>query len=768
MTAEPGPIEELNDATAGALLPERPVRGHKGTFGRLLVVAGSLDFAGSALLVCTAAGRAGAGLVALAVPESLQPLFATKVVEATTMALPEDDVEEVEPDDALARILDHEHDALVVGPGLRPGLATVELIRRLLAVNEEGTPPAVIDAEALRSLAAEDGWWLGVHRACVLTPHTGEFARLRAASGIAAEADGDLLDDDAARATAAARRGPPLGPGRRPQGGPDRDRRTGWPAGPDDVRESGDGQRRHGRRPERHDRRAPGPAPRAVRGGAPRCLPARHGRRGDPRPAGRCRPARVGPAVRDCSRPQAPRGGPGATDGRAQARLRRTPDREPQLSAPTSLVAGLAAAGFAPLPRTAWLEIDLARLAANLAVLRRILPPATRIDAVLKADAYGHGAIPIGRALEDGAERPDGFAVATFDEAVELREAGLRLPILVLFPVPPEHAPEAARRRIGIAVGDRVLLERTFAAIAAARGAARAGGRRRAPHQLELHLALETGLGRTGLPRSEAVAAAARIIAAPGARLGGIWSHLQDPVDPVRTAGQAGVLGAVLELLGAEGIRVSRRQLAASGGVLAGTAPALDGVRIGLALYGLPPDDLPAAALSGSPAGELQPVLSLHARPVRVLELPAGSGISYGPSFTTSRPSLIATLPVGYGDGWSRAASNRAEALVRGRRVPLVGTVAMDAVMADVTDVPGPPITIDDEFVLIGEQGDDRITALDVARARTTISWEVVTAMARRLPRVYHAGLVPLSVRTLAGWRVRGSDSALERGHLRP
>ena len=387
---------------------------------------------------------------------------------------------------------------------------------------------------------------------------------------------------------------------------------------------------------------------------------------------------------------------------------------------------------------------------------------------MLKADAYGHGAVPIGRALEDGAERPDGFAVATFDEAVELREAGLRLPILVLFPVPPEHAPEAARRRIGIAVGDRVLLERTLAAIAAARGAARAGGRRRPPHQLDLHLALETGLGRTGLPRTEAVAAAAQIIAAPGARLGGIWSHLQEPIDPVRTAGQAGVLGAVLELLGTEGIRVSRRQLAASGGVLAGTAPALDGVRIGLALYGLPPDDLPAAALSGSPAGELQPVLSLHARPVRVLELPAGSGISYGPSFTTSRPSLIATLPVGYGDGWSRAASNRAEALVRGRRVPLVGTVAMDAVMADVTDVPGPPITIDDEFVLIGEQGDDRITALDVARARTTISWEVVTAMARRLPRVYHAGLVPLSVRTLAGWRVRGSDSALERGHLRP
>ena len=387
---------------------------------------------------------------------------------------------------------------------------------------------------------------------------------------------------------------------------------------------------------------------------------------------------------------------------------------------------------------------------------------------MLKADAYGHGAVPVGRALEASPGRPDGLAVATFDEAVELREAGLRLPILVLFPVPPEHAPEAARRRIGLSVGDQVLLERTLAAIAAARGAARAGGRRRAPHQLELHLEIETGLGRTGVARAEAATVAARIVASPGARLAGIWSHLQQPADGVRTAGQAGQLGTVLELLGAEGIRVSRRQLAASGGLLAGTAPLLDGVRVGLALYGLPPDDLPAAALAGSAVAGLRPVLSLHARPVRVLELPAGSGISYGPSFTTTRPSRIATLPLGYGDGWARAASNRAEALVRGRRVPLVGTVAMDAVMADVTDVPGEPVSVDDEFVLIGEQGDDRITALDVARARTTISWEVVTAMARRLPRVYHAGLVPSSVRTLAGWRVRGSDSALERGHLRP
>src|SRR5918995_3580871 len=155
----------LDDDIVARLVPERAKRGHKGSFGKVLVIAGSLDYAGAALLVCRGAGRAGAGLVTLAVPESLQPLFAAKVVEATTMALPEDDLEEVEPEGALARILDHEHDAIVLGPGLRPGLATTELVQALLAVPEESAPaPIVLDAEALRSLASLDGWWDGVHR----------------------------------------------------------------------------------------------------------------------------------------------------------------------------------------------------------------------------------------------------------------------------------------------------------------------------------------------------------------------------------------------------------------------------------------------------------------------------------------------------------------------------------------------------------------------------------------------------------------------------
>jgi NAD(P)H-hydrate epimerase len=199
----PEGVPRLDEDAALALLPARPARGHKGTFGKLLVIAGSLDYAGAALLVCRAAGRVGAGLVTLAVPETLQPLFAAKVIEATTMALPEDDVEEVDPEPALARILDHEHDALVVGPGLRPGLATAELFRQLIDGGGEERAPLVLDAEALRSLASMDGWWEGDRRTAVLTPHAGEFTRMRVGSGIAPDADGDLADDDAARVAAA-------------------------------------------------------------------------------------------------------------------------------------------------------------------------------------------------------------------------------------------------------------------------------------------------------------------------------------------------------------------------------------------------------------------------------------------------------------------------------------------------------------------------------------------------------------------------------------
>lgn len=385
------------------------------------------------------------------------------------------------------------------------------------------------------------------------------------------------------------------------------------------------------------------------------------------------------------------------------------------------------------------MEIDLEALAANLAVLRRLAGPGTPVHPVVKADAYGHGLVPVARALQ--AAGADGLCVAAFDEAVVLRRAGISLPILVLYPIPPALAGAAARERIAVTAGDRALLDGLLAAVRASPPGP----------PLDVQLEVETGLGRGGF-RGPALLQAARDLAGtPGVRLVSAWTHFQAPADPARTAAQVAAFESATGALVAAGVPLDGSHAAASGGLLLEHVVSLDGVRPGLAVYGLVPDDQvdDAARRGGEGAGELHPVLSLHARPVRVAEVPAGWGISYGPSFTTTRASRIATLPLGYGDGWPRALSNRAGALVRGHRVPLVGNVAMDALMADVTDVPGSPVAVTDEFVLIGEQGTERITAADLAVARGTISWEVVTSLSARLPRVYHAASVPRETRML-------------------
>ncbi len=412
--------------------------------------------------------------------------------------------------------------------------------------------------------------------------------------------------------------------------------------------------------------------------------------------------------------------------------------------------------GFPVLPRTAWLRIDLEALVANLVLIRAALPAGVRVEPVVKADAYGHGAVPVAHAL--AAAGADGFCVATFDEAVELRRSGLRLPLLVLYPAPPELAEAAARLDIALAAGDPRLLERTLAVIRAAH-AGRGGPRRR----LRFHLEVETGLGRAGFHPADVPAAAAAIERTPGCRLAGLWSHLAAPDDKARASAQTERFGDAARLIDDSAVRLPARHLVASGALLAASAPAFESIRVGLALYGLVPDGQRIDDRRLPIARGLRPVLSLHARAVRVADLPAGTGISYGPSFVTARPSRIATLPLGYADGYARALSNRGSALVRGWRVPVVGTVAMDAVMTDVTDVPGPPVDVDDEFTLIGAQGAERIEVADLARERTTISWEVVTAMSRRLPRVYHAAAGAVGIRTLTEergeWRVSSSGT---------
>ncbi len=341
--------------------------------------------------------------------------------------------------------------------------------------------------------------------------------------------------------------------------------------------------------------------------------------------------------------------------------------------------------------------------------------------------------------------------MATADEALDLRGRGIRAPILVLYPVPPAMAAELARQGVAITAGDPDLLAGVIAATD--RGVTTTG---RGARRLAVHLEVETGLGRGGFLGVDLVAAADLVARAPGLRLAGLWTHLQAPGDAERTARQLERFDIASAELRRAGHRLAVRHVAPSGGLLLGDTAPLEGVRPGLAVYGLVPDQLLARELPA--ARRLRPVMSLHARPVRVIDLSAGWGISYGPSFTTARPSRIATLPLGYGDGWPRALSNRAVALVRGHRVPLVGTVAMDAVMADVTDVPGPPVGVADEFVLIGRQVGEEITVAELAGIRGTISYEVVTAMAARLPRVYHAPSGPQAVRTL----VSGSGPALE------
>jgi alanine racemase len=401
-----------------------------------------------------------------------------------------------------------------------------------------------------------------------------------------------------------------------------------------------------------------------------------------------------------------------------------------------SIESRLAAAGLPPLPRTAWLEIDLDALRGNLDVVRVLAGPGQPVRPVVKADAYGHGAVPVAAALE--AAGADGFCVAAIDEAVELRDGGIRAPILVLYPVPVAWVGVAAQLGIAVTGGSPGELAAIVHAAADLDGA----------RPLAVELEVETGFGRGGLLIEDLVPAARLVATSPGTVLAGLWTHLQAAPNPVITASQVARLAAATTALEAAGIALPARHVGASEALLGDQLLPYDGVRPGLITYGLVPDELDPATLPVAAVG-LRPAMALYARPVRVVDLPSGSGISYGPTFRTARPSRIATLPVGYGDGFSRRLSNRASAIVRGIRVPLVGNVTMDAVMADVTDIAGRPVDTTDEFTLLGTSGSERLDVRDLAPERTTNSWEVVVAMSRRLPRVYHAAAGPVGLRTL-------------------
>jgi alanine racemase len=398
----------------------------------------------------------------------------------------------------------------------------------------------------------------------------------------------------------------------------------------------------------------------------------------------------------------------------------------------------LAAAGLPSLTRLAWVEIDLDALAHNLRLVRTLVPQRTRICAVVKADAYGHGLVPAARTfVEAGADQ---LAVATLEEGLQLRGAGIATPILILFLVPSGAAGEAARAQLDIVATDRESAEGLI------REAVPSG------HLLRVHLEVETGLQRGGVLPEEAGEVAGRLAAAPGIEVCGLWSHLASSHDPAFSATQRSRFEDAARALATAGLDAPTFHLDATGGLLYGTGAFADVVRPGLMLYGVAPS-IPAGA-AFSPAGaevaaRLRPVMSLHARSLRVADVPQGAPVGYSGLWIAPRDSRVATLPIGYGDGFVRTYQPGSEALVRGCRVPLVGSVAMDAVEVDVTDVPG--VSTDDEFVLLGSQGDESITADDLARRRNTIAWEVLTGVTLRLTRVYHAAAGLKGVRTLAG-----------------
>jgi alanine racemase len=365
--------------------------------------------------------------------------------------------------------------------------------------------------------------------------------------------------------------------------------------------------------------------------------------------------------------------------------------------------------------RPLWAEIDLDAFAHNVRILASRAAPA-RLYAVVKANAYGHGAIAVGRAaVEAGAA---GLAVVCVDEGEELRRAGISAPILIIGHTPPSDAARVAALDLRPAVGAMDLVE-ALSSAASARGGV-----------VPIHLELETGLNRHGLAPDALVALAERARAMPGLRVEGLFTHFAAAEE-----GDQRFTRRQFDILRETSGRVPwipERHCSASASVLLDHEMALEAVRGGLSLYGYRP-----APWCGTDA-DLRMVLSLRSRVARVSEVDPGGTVGYGRTWAAGRPSRIALVMCGYADGYRRSLGNRAHVLVRGRRAPVVGRVAMDMCMVDVTAVPG--AVAGDVVTLLGRDGEERVDADELASLADTISWEILAGITARVPRIYVRG----------------------------
>jgi alanine racemase len=367
--------------------------------------------------------------------------------------------------------------------------------------------------------------------------------------------------------------------------------------------------------------------------------------------------------------------------------------------------------------RPVWAEIDLAALRYNLTELRRVIGPGVDIMAVVKAEGYGHGATEIAKAACEWGV--NWLGVALPEEGIALRRAGITAPILVFAVLQADQADVFLKYDLTPTV---CLIEPV---VALSREAVKAG------RTVSVHLKVDTGMGRVGVSYREAAQVVKILEVIPGIKVEGVYSHLAtaDHADKEYARVQIQRFEAMAGNLKSQGLLPERLHLANSAAALELPQAYYSMVRPGIILYGL----YPSAEVDRSKIS-LKPVLSLKTKVIYWKRVKAGTGISYGQKYHTAKDTTIVTLPVGYADGWSRMLSHKADALIGGKRHPVVGTICMDQCMVDVGD---DPVEIGTEAVLIGSQGKECITADEIAAKLGTINYEVTCMISDRVPRVY-------------------------------